>query len=135
MLSIPGVDQQRTTFTAIIVVSFGVVAIVTALFFALITLEKRGQLAILKAIGSPNPLLLRGILVQALIAAAAGFVLGFALSRFVAMVLPASVPIEFLPRTGAFVLVATLGMGAIGAALSFRRIIRIDPASALGGDL
>ena len=135
MLSIPGVDQQRTTFTAIIAVSFGVVAIVTALFFALITLEKRGQLAILKAIGSPNPLLLGGILVQALIAAAAGFMLGFALSRFVAMVLPARVPIEFLPQTGFFVLVATLGMGAIGAALSFRRIIRIDPASALGGDL
>ena len=29
---------------------------------------------------------------------------------------------------------ATVVMGAVGAVFSFRRIIRIDPASALGGE-
>lgn len=135
ILSVPGVDQQRTTFTAIIVVSLVVVAIVTALFFALITLEKRGQFAILKAIGSSNPLLLRGVLIQALFATVVGFLLGFGLSRLVALMLPARVPVEFLPGTGMTAFVATVLMGAIGAALSFRRIIRIDPASALGGEI
>lgn len=135
MLAIPGVDQQRTTFTAIIWVSFVVVAIVVALFFALITLEKRGQFAILKAIGSSNTLLLRGLLLQALLATIAGFVFGFGLSRFVGFVVPARVPIAFLPATAGSVLVATIVMGGVGAALSFRRIIRIDPASALGGEL
>ena len=114
--------------------SFVVVGIVIALFFALITLEKRGQLAILKAIGSSNWLLLRGVLVQALIATVAGYVLGFALSRLLALVLPPAVPVEFLAGTARTLFFATIVMGAVGAVLSFRRIIRIDPASALGGE-
>jgi putative ABC transport system permease protein len=134
ILSLPGVEQQASTFTAIIGVSFVVVAIVIALFFALITLEKRGQLAILKAIGSSNLLLLRGVLVQALLATTAGYALGFVLSRLLAFVLPAAVPVEFLPRTAATLLLATIVMGALGAVFSFRRIVRIDPASALGGE-
>jgi putative ABC transport system permease protein len=134
VLSLPGVDQQQSTFTAIIMVSFVVVGIVIALFFALITLEKRGQFAILKAIGSSNSLLLRGVLVQAIIATVAGYVLGWGLSRLLALALPSSVPVEFLTRTALALFAATILMGAIGALFSFRRIIRIDPAAALGGE-
>jgi putative ABC transport system permease protein len=135
ILSLPGVKQQASTFTAIIVVSFVVVGLVIALFFALVTLEKRGQLAILKAIGSSNALLLQGILIQALVATAAGYAVGFGLSRLLALVIPAAVPVDFLPTTALTLLLATIVMGALGAAFSFRRIIHIDPASALGGDL
>ena len=134
ILALPGVDQQESTFGAIIVVSFVVVGIVIALFFALITLEKRGQLAILKAIGSSNLLLLGGVLLQALIATVAGYVLGFGLSRLLAFLLPPAVPIEFVPGTAVSLFLATIAMGALGAVFSFRRIIRIDPASALGGE-
>jgi putative ABC transport system permease protein len=134
ILALPGVDQQQSTFTAIIVVSFVVVGIVIALFFALITLEKRGQFAILKAIGSSNRFLLQGVLVQAIIATVAGYVLGWGLSRLLALALPSSVPVEFLTGTALSLFLATIVMGAIGALFSFRRIIRIDPASALGGE-
>lgn len=134
ILSLPGVEQQQSTFTAIIVVSFIVVGIVLALFFALVTLEKRGQLAILKAIGSPNLFLLGGVLIQALISVIAGYLVGFALSRLLAQVLPSAVPVNFLPGTALSLFVATIVMGVLGAVFSFRRIVRIDPASALGGE-
>lgn len=134
MLSIPGVARQASTFTAIIVVSFVVVGLVIGLFFALVTLEKRAQLAILKAIGSSDYLLLRGVLLQALIATVAGYVVGFGLSRLLALVLPPTVPVDFLAGTARTLFFATIVMGAVGATLSFRRIIRIDPASALGGE-
>lgn len=134
VLALPGVEQQESTFNAIIVVSFVVVGIVIALFFALITLEKRGQFAILKAIGSSNPFLLQGVMAQALIATVAGYVFGFGLSRLLALALPASVPVEFLTETSVSLFFATIAMGALGALFSFRRIIRIDPASALGGE-
>ena len=134
VLALPGVEQQESTFTAIVAVSFVVVGIVIALFFALITLEKRGQFAILKAIGSSNPFLLQGVMAQALIATIAGYVLGLALSRLLALVLPASVPVQFLTETSVSLFFATIAMGALGALFSFRRIIRIDPASALGGE-
>jgi putative ABC transport system permease protein len=134
ILSLPGVDQQQSTFTAIIVVSFVVVGIVISLFFALITLEKRGQFAILKAIGSSNRFLLQGVLVQAIIATVAGYVVGWGLSRLLALALPGSVPVEFLTGTALSLFAATVLMGAVGALFSFRRIIRIDPAAALGGE-
>ncbi len=134
ILSIPGVQQQASTFTAIIGVSFVVVGLVTALFFALITLEKRGQLAILKAIGSSNRFLLGGVITQALIATVVGYLLGFAFSRLLAAALPPAVPATFLPGTALTLLLATIAMGALGAVFSFRRIIGIDPASALGGE-
>ena len=134
ILSLPGVDQTQSTFTAIIAVSFVVVGIVIALFFALITLEKRGQFAILKAIGSSNRFLLQGVLVQAIIATVAGYVVGWGLSRLLALVLPSSVPVEFLTGTALSLFAATVVMGAVGALFSFRRIIRIDPAAALGGE-
>ena len=115
-------------------VSFVVVGLVTALFFALITLEKRSQFAILKAIGSSNRFLLEGLVVQALIATMAGYALGFGLSRLLALVLPSTVPVAFLPSTALSLFLATFAMGALGGLFSFRRIVRIDPASALGGD-
>lgn len=134
VLALPGVEQQQSTFTAIIAASFVVVALVIALFFALITLEKRGQLAILKAIGSSNTLLLQGVLIQALIATIAGYAGGFVLARLLGFILPPTVPVAFLPATAVSLFLATVAMGGLGAAFSFRRVIRIDPASALGGE-
>jgi ABC-type antimicrobial peptide transport system permease subunit len=43
------------------------------------------------------------------------------------------VPIAFLTGTAQALFVATIAMGVVGAALSFRRISKIDPATALGG--
>ncbi|MCJ7781871.1 MAG: ABC transporter permease [Acidimicrobiia bacterium] len=131
--SLPGVEQQQGTFQAIIWTSFIVVGVVTALFFALITLEKRNLIAILKAIGSTNRSLLVGILGQGLLTSVGGFILGFALSRLVGFIIPAEVPIAFLNGTAQALFIATIAMGLVGAALSFRRISKIDPATALGG--
>lgn len=131
--SLPGVDQQEATFQAIIWASFAVVGVVTALFFALVTLEKRNLLAILKAIGATNRSLLAGILGQGLVTAVGGFIVGFMLSRLVGLILPAEVPIAFLSSTAQWLLFATVAMGLFGAALSFRKISKIDPATAIGG--
>ena len=60
VLALPGVQQQQSTFTAIIVVSFVVVGLVIGLFFALITLEKRGQLAIFEGDRLLQPIPLAG---------------------------------------------------------------------------
>src|SRR3712207_7770372 len=45
ILAIPGVQQQRQVFNAIIVTTFLVAVMVVTLFFVLLTLEKREQLA------------------------------------------------------------------------------------------
>jgi putative ABC transport system permease protein len=133
VLALPGVKQQRSTFDQIIATTFVVAAIVVALFFALITLEKRTQLAILKAIGASSRYLATAIIVQSVVVSAIGVIAGVALSRAMALVLPDSVPVTFRAATTVTVAVVTLFTGALGAAFSFRRVTRIDPASALGG--
>lgn len=133
VLALPGVAQQRTTFTQIVDTTFLVAAIVVALYFALITLEKRTLLAVLKAIGASSRYLAISIVAQSLIVCATGVVLGVTFSRLLPLVIPASVPVTFRVATAISVGIATLLTGVIGAAFSFRQITRIDPASALGG--
>lgn len=57
VLAIPGVAQQQSTLRSIIVASLLVAGLVVALFFALLTLEKRDLLAALKAVGASTRLL------------------------------------------------------------------------------
>lgn len=131
--ALPAAEQQRTTIGGIVNTTFVVAAVVIGLFFALVTLEKRNQFAVLKAIGMRNRTLLGAVFAQALVASAAGFVAGLALARLVGLAIPPEVPTLFLTETALTVGVATLVTGGVGALLSFRRITTIDPATALGG--
>lgn len=131
--ALPAAEQQKDTLGAIVNTTFLVAAIVIGLFFALVTLEKRNQFAVLKAIGMSSRKLLGGVFLQAVVASVVGFVGGLALSRIVGAVIPADVPALFLNDTAASVFVTTIATGALGALLSFRRIVKIDPATAIGG--
>ena len=133
VLALPGVKQQRSTFNQIIYTTFVVAAIVIALFFALITLEKRTQLAVLKAVGASSRYLATGILVQSLLISVMAAATGIVMSRLAATALPSSVPVTFRAATAITIAVGTVVTGALGATFSFRRVTRIDPATALGG--
>lgn len=133
VLALPGLALQRSTLNQIVYTTFGVAAVVIGLFFALITLEKRTQLAILKALGASTRYLASGIVVQSLAVCAVGVVLGIAGSRLLAALVPATVPVTFRSTTAVVVVLATFVTGVVGAAFSFRRVTHIDPASALGG--
>lgn len=133
VLSLPGVREQRSTLDQIIYATLAVAGIVVALFFALITLEKRTQLALLKAIGASNRYLGASVIVQSAILCAVGVGLGVVVTRLVALAVPASVPLTFTAASAATAAAGTFVMGMLGAALSFRRVARIDPATALGG--
>lgn len=131
--ALPAASQQKSTLDAIVYTTFAVAAIVVGLFFALITLEKRNEYAVLKAIGTSNLSLVWAIFSQAIVASVVGFLIGFGLSRLAGLLIPADVPALFLTITAATLLGITLFMGSLGAVFSFRRVIKIDPANALGG--
>jgi hemin transport system permease protein len=131
--ALPAASQQKTTLDGIVYTTYAVAAIVVGLFFALVTLEKRNEYAVLKAIGMSNRSLVAAIFVQAVIASVAGFFLGLGLSRIAAFLIPGEVPALFLGGTALTLFVITIVMGSVGAVFSFRRVISIDPATALGG--
>ncbi|MEZ5184425.1 MAG: ABC transporter permease [Candidatus Nanopelagicales bacterium] len=134
-LAIPGVEQQKSTLNSIIYTALAVAALVVALFFALIVLEKRELFAAMKALGTPTSRLGLGVVVQAVIASAIGVLIGAMASRGLGALAPPEVPTLFRPQTLATTAVFTLVAGVVGAVFSLRRIAQIDPATAIGGSL
>lgn len=132
VFAIPGVPEQNATITAVIYATAFVVALVVGLFFALLTLERSGTYALLKAVGAPNRTLIVGLITQATIVALGAFVIGGALGLLLAGAVPPEVPIVLTVGRAIFVLVAVLVAAIAGGLVSFRRILRIDPASAIG---
>ncbi len=133
MLALPGVEAQQSTFVQIIWVTFVVAGLVVALFFALVVLERVGLFGVLKAVGASSRQLAAGLVTQAVLVALGSFVLGGAIALGLTLVIPEEVPVELEPRRAAYAAVGLLVTALLGSALSFRRIVRIDPASAVGG--
>jgi putative ABC transport system permease protein len=134
-LAIPGVEQQASTLNSIIYTTLAVAALVVALFFALLVLEKRELFAALKALGTPTSRLGVAVIVQALISSALGVVIGTVVARLFGLLIPAQVPTLFRTETLITIAIFTLVAGFFGAVFSLRRIAKIDPATAIGGSL
>ncbi len=131
ILALPGVAQQKSTFQGIIAVTFLVAAVVVALFFALVTLERTALYGVLKAIGASSGQLAGGLFLQALVTACAAFAIGGALALALAAALPPGIPLQLLPYRAGFTLVGIVLAALLGSAISLRRIIRIDPGTAI----
>ncbi|QGG97032.1 FtsX-like permease family protein [Actinomarinicola tropica] len=130
--ALPGVDAQSTTFNQIIYVTFFVAGLVVALFFALVTLERTAQYGVLKAVGASSWQIFAGLLVQAVVVTAGAFVLGLAISLGISRLAPPDIPLQLEPSRAVFVAVGMLLTAVVGGSISLRRVIRIDPASAIG---
>ena len=133
--ALPGVSAQEATFNQIIGLTVVIAILVVALFFALITVERIGLYGVLKALGASSASLFLGVLAQAvLITLAASVIAAFAAVGLAALIPEGSVPFEVsagrLLASVFFLLVAAV----IGSAFSLRRVLRVDPAIAIGGD-
>ena len=134
--AIPGVKEQRATFNQIIGVTVVIALVVVALFFVLLTVERTALYGVLKAIGASSTTLFAGVVLQALIvtlvASMAGAVLSFALD---ALIPPGSIPFEMSMGRVVSSTLFLIFAAVVGCAFSLRRVLRIDPASAIGGSL
>ena len=130
--ALPVVQQQSSTFQGIIAMTFIVTLLVVALFFALITLERVGLYAVFKALGAGTKDLMAGLTLQAIAVSVIALIVGFALSLVFVAFLPAELPVRLVParlgQTAAGVIITAL----LGSLFSLRRVLRIDPAEAIG---
>lgn len=129
--SLPGVTQQRSTFNAIIYTTFFVAALVVALFFVLLTIERVGIYAVFKALGASSGQLFAQVMLQAVVLAIVSFVVGALFALAVGSLIPPQVPLQFSPSRAIQVAVGVTLMSALGSAVSLRRVVRIDPATAI----
>jgi putative ABC transport system permease protein len=109
-------------------------ALVIGAFFTVWTIQRRHDVAVLKAMGASTRYLLVDALGQAAIvlvgAALIGGIAGFLVGTLVSGTVPfvSSIAIALPPLVGLVVL------GLVGAALAIRTITKVDPLTALGGN-
>lgn len=129
----PGYTAETSTLQLIQWFLYAISALVVGAFFTVLTIQRRQEIAVLRALGASTRYLLRDSLVQSIvllvISAGIGIGVGLALG---AVVSSTSMPfaLEAAPIIVATVLLLVLGL--IGAAFAVVRITRVDPLAALG---
>jgi putative ABC transport system permease protein len=131
--AIPGVKEQRNTFNQIIGVTVVIALVVVALFFALLTVERTSLYGVLKAIGARSRTLFLGLVVQAgAVSLVAAVIAGVGVTVLDALIPPGSIPLAITPARIVVSTVLLLVAAVIGCAFSLRRVLRVDPAAAIG---
>lgn len=112
---------------------FAISALVIGAFFTVWTIQRSGDVAVLKALGASTRYLLRDALGQAVVMLAVGTGVGTALaSGLGALISGGAVPFVLDAATVLVPAAVMIVLGALGAALSIRRITAVDPLTALG---
>jgi putative ABC transport system permease protein len=131
--AIPGVTEQQATFNQIIGVTVVIAVVVIALFFALLTVERTGLYGVLAALGARARTLFAGVILQALIVTFIACAISATLLVIADLAVPpGSIPLDVTPTRLIFSTLLLLIAAVLGCAFSLRRILRIDPASAIG---
>lgn len=130
--ALPGTAQQNRTLNGIIWATLTVVALVVALFFVLLTLERAGLFAVLKAMGASSVQLLAGVVLQAIVVAVAALIIGICVGVGLATLAPDEIPLRLeasrIALTCGLVVLASIA----GSVVSLRRVAGADPATAIG---
>ncbi|MER6788137.1 ABC transporter permease [Streptomyces sp. NPDC000658] len=112
---------------------FAISALVIGAFFTVWTIQRSGDVAVLKALGASTANLLKDALGQAVVLLVGGTLIGTGVAAALgALVSGLAVPFLLTPATVLLPAVVIILLGALGAALSIRRITSVDPLTALG---
>ncbi len=133
--ALPGVKEQRGVFNQIIAVTVVIAVLVVALFFALLTVERTSLYGVLKALGARTSSLMAGVVLQASIVTCVACIVGGALAILIDVTIPPGA-IPYSLSSGRVVTSSVLLLLAAlaGCTFSLRRVVRIDPASAIGSN-
>ncbi|MEU1146866.1 ABC transporter permease [Streptomyces sp. NPDC005863] len=112
---------------------FAISALVIGAFFTVWTIQRSGDVAVLKALGASTAGLLKDALGQAVVLLVGGTMIGTGIAAaFGALISGSAVPFLLTPGTVLVPAAVIILLGALGAALSIRRITSVDPLTALG---
>jgi putative ABC transport system permease protein len=131
--AIPGVTEQQNTFNQIIGVTVAIALVVVGLFFALLTVERTALYGVLKALGAKSVTIFAGLVAQAVVVTAiAATIAGVLVLVLDQLIPPGSIPLLVTPARIVVSVLLLLVAAIVGCSFSLRRVLRIDPASAIG---
>ncbi len=121
-------SKQIGMFTAILVV---VSTIIIALIIYTMTLEKMKEIAIMKLIGIPNSMIVKMIVQETMLLGILAFIFGNIFAHLIYDKFPKRVVLETPDAWGLFVVIIIASI--LASFVAIRKVIKADPASAIGG--
>ncbi|TWV53611.1 ABC transporter permease [Streptomyces misionensis] len=128
----PGYKGERLTMTSIQTFLFLIAPLVVGAFFAVWTVQRTPELALLRAMGASRRRLLGHTLAQAAVVVLAGTAVGAALASAVGLFVGEQVPFSLPAATLATTMAAVALVGLAGSAFTLRRVTTVDPMIMLG---
>lgn len=113
---------------------FGISALVIGAFFTVWTMQRQGDVAVLKALGASTRSLVRDSLGQALVVLVIGIGAGIGLVSILGSLAGSALPFVLSPLTTVLPGVVMIALGLAGAAVALRSVTSADPLTALGGN-
>lgn len=113
---------------------FGISGLVIGAFFTVWTMQRKGDIAVLKALGASTSSLVRDALGQALIVLLTGIGVGLGLVALFGVLVGNALPFMLNPLTTVLPGVIMIVLGLAGAAFALRSVTSADPLTALGSN-
>ncbi|MFE0022507.1 ABC transporter permease [Amycolatopsis sp. NPDC059021] len=110
---------------------FAISALVVGAFFTVWTIQRAADIAVLKALGATTGYLLRDALGQAVVLLVTGTAAGTGAAAGIGAAAAGTVPFVLDVSTTLVPALVMIALGVLGAALSVRRIVSVDPLTAL----
>lgn len=130
--NIPGYAAQQSTVDTQTGFTLVIGILVVGGFFQIQTLQKLGQIGMLKAIGASNLMVATATVLQIVFTNLVGVGLGALGTLALAATFPSTVPIVFQPGNVAVAVGGLLVIGPFGGLVALRSALRVEPLTALG---
>ncbi|MFB6780401.1 ABC transporter permease [Streptomyces sp. NPDC056352] len=130
----PGYTGERVTMNSIQVFLYLIAPLVVGAFFAVWTVQRRPELALLRALGASRRRLLAHTLLQAALVVVLGTAAGAVLAAAVGLLVGEQVPFSLPAATLAVTMCTVAAVGLAGTALTLRRVTTADPLTMLGAN-
>ncbi len=131
---LPAFRSEIGSLLLIVALLFGISALVVGAFFTVWTIQRRGDIAILKALGADNSTLRRDALGQAAVVLVVGIAVGMGVTVAGGIAARRALPFSLSPLTTVLPAALMAALGLAGAALAVRSISSAQPLTALGSN-
>lgn len=132
LLAIASFRSEIGSLLMMVGMLFGISALVVGAFFTVWTMQRTGDVAVLKALGASTPALMRDALGQSLAVLIAGVGGGILLTAALGLAVSGVVPFIVAWYTTLLPAVLLIALGLVGAAFALRSVTQADPLTALG---
>lgn len=128
----PGYSAQQSTLNTQRTFALLIGVLVIGGFFQIQTLQKVGQIGMLKAIGGSDSTVVVAAFVQIVAVTVLGILVGTVVTLALSLSFPPNIPIVFEPRVVGLAVISLLLIGPVGSLVSIRYALKVEPLTALG---